>query len=121
MTRDEVSEMLKRVGIPTAYYQFDEGTGQQPPFICFYYPGINAFNADDANYYAVDQLTIELYTAEKDFELEASLEAVLTAHDLPFEKLEAYIGSENMFQITYYTSVRIDTETEEENDEQEQS
>lgn len=118
MTRKDVADMLKSIGVPIAYYQFDEGTGQQPPFICFYYPGINPFQADNINYYRIDQLTIELYTDEKDFELEETLEGVLDANGIPFDKSEAYIGSEKMFQITYYATVWIDTEVE--SNEQEQ-
>lgn len=107
MTRKMIAEMLNSVGIPTAYYQFPEDSGQEPPFICFYYPNNIPLYADDQNYYGAEALTIELYTDNKDFDLEQAIEDVLTENDLPFIKREDYIGSEKMFQITYETEVFI--------------
>lgn len=107
MTYAEVNTMLQSVGVDCAYYSFEEGSGQQPPFITFYYSGDNDIHADNTNYVMVRPLTIELYTDEKDFTLEATLESVLTANDLAFSRSEAYIDSERMFQITYYTEVLI--------------
>lgn len=108
MTRAGVSEMLNEVGVPIAYRAFPEGTGQEPPFICFYYPENNAFEADNVNYFSTETLIIELYTDNKEFGLEATLEDVLDENELPFEKFEDYIGSERMFQITYTTAVHFE-------------
>lgn len=105
MTRADILTMLNGVGVPTAYRSFPEGTGQEPPFICFYYPEINALRADNKNYFVSDTLIIELYTDNKDFELESTLEGILDENELPFDKYEEYIGSERMFQITYTTAV----------------
>lgn len=107
MTRKEIAEMLNSIGIPTAYYQFPDDTGQEPPFICFYYPNNLPLFADNKNYYGAEALRIELYTDNKDFDLEATLEDVLADNELPFQKTERYIGSEKMFQITYETEVFI--------------
>lgn len=111
MTRKEIAEMLNSIGIPTAYYQFPDKSGQQPPFICFYYPGNIPLQADNTTYCnGMTKLTIELYTDNKDFDLENSLEETLIANDLPFAKTESYIGSEQMFQITYEMEVFINGE-----------
>lgn len=112
MTYKEISKMIEKVGVPYAYYQFPEGTGQEPPFICFYYPNNNDFIADDSNYVKVVQLVIELYTDNKDFSLEATLEAVLAEHDLVFTREETYIDSERMYLETYYTEVIINADSE---------
>lgn len=112
MTYKEISQMIAEVGVPYAYYQFPEGTGQEPPFICFYYPNNNDFVADGENYVKVVQLVIELYTDNKDFSLEATLEAVLAEHDLVFTREETYIDSERMYLETYYTEVIINADSE---------
>lgn len=107
MTRKQIWQMIESVGIPAAYYQFSEATAKAPPFICYYYPGNNDFAADNVNYLCKDELVIELYTDNKDFTLEETLENVLTEHELVFDKTEAFIDSERMFMITYTTEVLI--------------
>jgi hypothetical protein len=107
MTYAEISQMISAVGIPYAYHHFEEGSGQQPPFITFYYQGDNDLVADNINYAAIRPLTIELYTDNKDFALEAAVESVLTANDLAFSRTETFIDSEQMYMVTYYTEVII--------------
>lgn len=107
MTYAEISQMISAVGIPYAYHHFEEGSGQQPPFITFYYQGDNDLVADNINYAAIRPLTIELYTDNKNFVLEAAVESVLTANDLAFSRTETFIDSEQMYMVTYYTEVII--------------
>lgn len=107
MTYAEISQMISAVGIPYAYHHFEEGSGQQPPFITFYYQGDDDFIADNINYQAIRPLTIELYTDNKNFALEAAVESVLTANDLAFSRTEVFIDSEQMYMVTYYTEVII--------------
>jgi len=107
MTYEGVSEMISEVGIPYAYYQFEDGSGQQPPFIAFYYEGENDVRADNINYQPVRPLTIELYTDEKDFGLEMAVESLLTANDLAFSREETFIESEKMYMVTFKTEVII--------------
>ena len=107
MTYAEISQMISAVGIPYAYHHFEEGSGQQPPFITFYYQGDNDLVADNINYAAIRPLTIELYTDNKNFALEAAVESVLTANDLAFSRTETFIDSEQMYMVTYYTEVII--------------
>ena len=112
MTYQGIAQMIETVGIPSAYYQFPENSGQEPPFICFYYPNNNDFVADGENYVKVVQLVIELYTDNKDFSLETTLEAVLTEHGLVYTREETYIDSERMYLETYYTEVIINADSE---------
>lgn len=102
--------MIASIGVPYAYYQFPEGTDTAPPFVCFYFPGDNDLKADNVNYAAIRTLNIELYTDNKDFTLEATVESVLTANELPFSRTEAYIDTEKLFMITYSTEVVINGE-----------
>lgn len=110
MTFTEIANMVAEIGYPYAYYQFDHGTEKAPPFICFYYPGRDDFLADDSNYSQITELTIELYTDNKDFEAESAVETVLEASGIVYEKDESYIDSERMYMITYTTEVLINAE-----------
>lgn len=110
MTYQEIAELLASVGIPTAYYQFPEDTGQEPPFICFYYGPSADMYADDSNYQKIDNLSIELYTDNKDFDLEKRLETVLKGADLTWTREETYIDTERMYEVIYSVEVIIKEE-----------
>lgn len=110
MTYKEVSEMIEAIGIPFAYYQFPEGTGQECPFICFYFAGSNDLAADNTNYQRIRPLTIELYTDNKDFTLEQTVEAALNSSGLVYSRAEAYIDSEKMNMVVYSTEIIVTTE-----------
>lgn len=110
MTYQEVKTMVESIGIPYAYYQFPEGTDQPCPFICFYFTGSNDLAADDINYQRIRPLAIELYTDNKDFPLENTVEAVLNQHGFVYARDEAYIDTERMNMVTYTIEVIITEE-----------
>lgn len=110
MTTAEIYTMLQAVGVPCVYHHFRAGTGQAPPFICFYFSGDDDLLADNTNYVQINQLTIELYTDAKDFDLEQTLEGVLKQHGMVWAKTETYISSEKMYMETYTTEVLINGE-----------
>lgn len=105
MTYKEVNDLLNTTGLPVVYYEWPENNAPDPPYICFYFPGDNDFKADDSNYAKVRELVVELYTDEKDFELEETIEAVLTP--LTYSRTESYIDSERMYLVAYETEVLI--------------
>lgn len=107
MTTQEIASMIESIGLPFAYYQFDEDTGQQPPFICFFYPEDHDVLADNVNYVKVNRLVIELYTDNKDFALEAAVEAALTGAGLVYSRSEEKIDDEKMYEVIYTTEVLI--------------
>lgn len=110
MTKAEVYTMLSQIGtpaIPAAYHHFAEGSGQQPPFICFYYPVSDDMMADNANYAHISQLIVELYTDNKDFVLEAAVETALASAGLSWMKEETYIEDEKMYLEAYTMEVII--------------
>ena len=108
MTPQEVNTLIASVGIPYAYHQFADDTGQQPPFICFFYGNSNDLAADDTNYARIERLYIELYTDEKDFALEKTIETLLNANNLVFAKEQTYIDSERMHETIYTTEVILE-------------
>lgn len=108
MTHKQIASMIESAGFPYAYYQFPEGTAQAPPFVVFFYSEIDDVYADNSNYQRIEQLNIELYTSEKDFTAEATLENVLKNNGFSYHKYESYVDSEKMYQIAYETQVLID-------------
>lgn len=109
MTYKEVKTMVATLGLPFAYKQFPNNTEQAPPFICYLFTDRSTdLMADNKNYSKLRPLSIELYTDEKDFEKEATIETALTNAGLAFTRSEDYIESERMYQITYDTEVLID-------------
>lgn len=111
MTFREVSDMIAGMNIPYAYYQFDD-TGQAPPFICFYYSGDNDAKADNSNYQKIENLVIELYTDDKDFDAEALVESALRSAGLVWSRNEGNIDSEKLYQVVYETNVLIAEDSE---------
>lgn len=107
MTLQEVANIVSSIGLPFAYHHFPENTGQQPPFICYYYPRSNDMIADGTNYQKINELVIELYTDNKDFTLENTVESVLKAHDFVYSREETYIESEKMYMVVFYMGVII--------------
>ena len=105
MTYKEIADMIDSMGLPYTYNLFPNNEAPQPPYIVFNYPERNDFGADNENYVNIDTLNLELYTPNKDFQLESSIEAVLKANGFFYEKSETYIRSENLFQITYVSQV----------------
>jgi len=110
MTYADVATMLASLNIPYAYYQFPEGTEQACPFICFYFSGSNDMAADNINYQKIRPLTIELYTDNKDFALEETVENTLNQYGLSYSRDEAWIDTEKMNMVSYLTEIVITEE-----------
>ena len=105
MTFQEIATMIESIGLPFTYDSFPNNIAPTPPYIVFNYPQNDDFGADNINYVSIDVLNIELYSASKDFANEQAIESVLAQNGFYYEKSEAYIRSENLFQITYVTQV----------------
>ena len=111
MTYKEVATMIAGFGLPYAYYQFPDGTDQACPFLCFYFESSNDLSADDTNYQKIRPLTIELYTDNKDFTTEATIESGLNSNGLVYSREESYIDSERMYMVASTTEIVITEET----------
>ena len=105
MTTSEVAQMVAEVGVPYAYYQFTNDTAQPCPFICLYFTDSDDMSADNTNYAKVRRLIIELYTDNKDFDMEDATETVLNSHGLFYSKTEVYIDTERMYEVIYESEV----------------
>ena len=105
MTHNEIFEMLEEAGLAVAYDHFAEGESPDPPFICFLFPESDNFSADNSVYAEFQVLNVELYTDEKNPELESKVEAVFADHELFWNKSEVWIESEKMYEVLYQMTV----------------
>lgn len=98
---DELTALLKELGIPFAYDHFAEGESPDPPFLCYLLPESRNFAADGRVYHKITETRLELYTDYKDLTLERSVESVLDAHGIFYEKSETWIESEKLYEVLF--------------------
>ena len=98
---DKLLEMMAEIPFPSAYDHFAEGESPEPPFITYLLPGSDNFAADGKVYFRVTEVHIELYTDEKNPEVEAQVEAVLDEHGIFYDKTEVWIESEKLYEVIY--------------------
>ena len=107
MTVQDLNTIIEAIGLPCAYYQFSDDTAQAPPFICWFFTDSDDFYADDVNFTRIRPLRIELYTDFKDFDLENTVEAALTAAGLSYARDEGAIDTERMYMVAYSADVLL--------------
>ena len=108
MTYDEIMELARETGLPFAYDHFAEGESPDPPFLIFLFPRSDNFGADGRVYFKINVLHFELYTDEKNPEIEKTLEAVLDEHGFFYDKSEVWIPEEKLYEVLYEMEVAQD-------------
>lgn len=104
LTQAELKTVLDGSGIPFVYRAWKNG--HDLPFGVFYFERDNPFAADGIVYAKKTLYALELYTAEKDPDVEAALEKALTAAGIFYSKSdETYIDEEQMFYVIYEIEV----------------
>ena len=103
----EIKQFMESFGFPCAYQSFPIGTVMTFPYVVFYYPSRNDDSADNINYGKILNLTIVLYTKNKDIDAENTVENALESAGMFYEKSEAYVDDERMFQIVYESEVAL--------------
>lgn len=104
MSLEKLYQLLKATGLPVAYSHFkasETNPAPAPPFITYVETETNNFIADNKTYYEIKSVDIELYTSKKDLETEALIKKMLDAANIPFQKNEIYVESQEVFKITY--------------------
>jgi hypothetical protein len=99
----DLYEGLLETGYPVAYRQFK--SAPELPYIVYLFATSADLMADNENYQGIGDYQVELYTQDKDLTSEAVVEASLKALRLPFGKTEAYLDTEDMYEVLY--EVRI--------------
>ena len=94
--------MLTETGLPFAYDHFAEGESPAPPFVVFTIPASQHIAADGGVYVKIETVHIELYTEEKNPEIEARIETMFEDHGIYYEKeAEVWIESERLYEVLY--------------------
>ncbi|MBF0778711.1 hypothetical protein [Streptococcus cuniculi] len=102
MQVQELFLVLKETKLPVAYHHFEEGHSPSPPFLVYLVTDSANLGADNWAYHKQENVQIELYTSKKDLATEETVETLFDTHQLYFDKVETYISSEKLYQITYY-------------------
>ena len=97
----DLYSVLKETKLPVAYHHFEEGHSPSPPFMVYLVKDSDNLGADNWAYHKRLNIQIELYTTKKDLATEKTVESLLDAHRLYFDKVEIYIASEKLYQTTY--------------------
>lgn len=87
------------------YRKWEEGQVPEMPFAVYYFRENGAFYADGKVYYAAKNITVDLYTKDKEPGTEALIEAALTNAGLAFLKSEDYLPEEKCNCISYELGV----------------
>lgn len=107
MTIEQINAMVEEIGLPFSYYEFQEGTAQAPPFVVWFLSSDDDVHADNTNYCDIEWLNIELYTSNKDFDLEREVEAILKKYNFTYHKESDFVDSEKIWQTSYEMEVLI--------------
>ncbi len=105
MGREEFEKILDQIGLPYRYHHFETPEAVAPPFLAWICGEDNIFYADGKPYFLTQGIDLELYTDQKDFDLEKKVEAVLREHEIGWRKSEDYIETENMYEVLYEIEV----------------
>lgn len=99
--------IMQEIGFPFAYHHFAEGESPSPPFLVFLTPASSNFSADGKVYFKVNEVHIELYTDYKNPSVEEKVEAVLDRHGIFYNKTEAFIESEKLYETLYIFEMEV--------------
>lgn len=105
MTKSEIEQMLDKTGIEYSYHHFETEEAVDPPFIVWYMLDSSNTRADGKVYTKSGRMNIELYTDQKDFDMEQRIEDILDLYEIAYEKTEAYLDNEMMYEVLYEMEV----------------
>ena len=108
MKLKDVTDMLESTGYPVVYLAWRENEVPKLPYICYYYPSMTPETADNTHYAQFYSLNVELYTKNKNFEVEQLVETALLNAGMVFTKEEDFLSDENMYETLYMMEVFID-------------
>ena len=107
MTFDDFTAILKSVGVPMAYNDFDSGdfVPDSTPYLAYQIDRSNSFYADGIAYYTSTAYTATLYEDKVLSDTETTLENAFTANDVTFAKAYEWQEEEKYYKITYTMEV----------------
>ena len=104
MTLSELHTVLKATGLPVAYAYFPDDERPGLPIITYEVAYTTNFGADNKVFSPFTHVDIFLFQREKG-SAESSLEAVLEANTLFWDKTETYLNDEKVYQSIYEVTI----------------
>ena len=105
----EFKAELEQLEIPIQYRSFQVGHAPSLPYLIFYENDSDNVFADNQNYFDVLNVACELYTDEKDIELETKIQKLFYDNEIQYNSTETYIDSENMYLKVYDVQITFDS------------
>ena len=105
----EFKAELEKLEIPIQYRSFSVGHAPELPYLIFYENDSDNIFADNHNYFDVLNIACELYTDNKDIELETKLQKLLYDLEIQYNSTETFIDSENMYLKAYDVQITFDS------------
>ena len=90
-------QQLESLELPITYYASPEGVTTPLPYLIYYVEDENNFKADNSNYFETSNVIVELYTEEKDIDLENRLKEILKEYEASYD----YISEERMYMASF--------------------
>ena len=105
----EFKAELEQLEIPIQYQAFASGHAPELPYLIFYENDSDNIFADNHNYFDVLNIACELYTDNKDIELETKFQKLLYDLEIQYNSTETFIDSENMYLKAYDVQITFDS------------
>lgn len=105
----EFKGLLETIDIPVQYQSFTVGNAPELPYILWYEDDSDNFKADNVNYFDVINVIVELYSDNKDIELETKLSKLFYDNEIEYDFNESFISDENMYLKAYEVTITFDS------------
>lgn len=105
MKVEDVKAMLNTTGIPWAYHHYPEKKVPRFPFGVWLDVDTDNYGADNKVYCEVHGIRLELYSKDRDWATEKSIEDVLNDYGLFWNKESDYLNDEKCYITVYYLEV----------------
>ena len=105
----EFKAELEQLEIPIQYRSFSVGHAPELPYLIFYENDSDNIFADNSNWFDVLNVVCELYTDNKDIELETKLQKLFYDTEIEYNSTETFIDSENMYMKAYDVVITFDS------------
>ena len=105
----EFKAELEQLDIPIQYRAFSVGQAPELPYLIFYENDSDNVFADNSNWFDVLNVICELYTDNKDIELETKIQKLFYDTEIQYNSTETYIDSENMYLKAYDVQITFDS------------
>lgn len=103
MNQVQMVALLNTLSTPSFYDHAPVGT--KLPFITIHSEQPDNFKADNGVYVEKYDFRVDLYTAEKNLDLEYSIKQLLNDNGIAWDKTEQYIDDQNVWETEFEFSV----------------